>query len=127
MADEGWWNGESSVDSIWWVCLGRLQGELASEEFNAWIRPLQPRRSEARLELLAPNRYVRDKVEDVYLLRIAELVAEIDGKAELDGVDLVVGSREREPGTPAGGTAAIAGRRSRRRYRRRRWKDAPRG
>ena len=100
MADEGWWNGESSVDSIWWVCLGRLQGELASEEFNAWIRPLQPRRSEARLELLAPNRYVRDKVEDVYLLRIAELVAEIDDKAELDGVDLVVGSREREPGTP---------------------------
>ena len=100
MADEGWWNGESSVDSIWSLCLGRLQAGLPSEEFNAWIRPLQARRSEARLELLAPNRYVRDKVEDVYLLRMAELVAEIDDEAELDGVDLVVGSREREPGTP---------------------------
>ena len=53
-----------------------------------------------RLELLAPNRYVRERVEDVYLLRIAELVAEIDEDGHLDGVDLVVGSRERQPGTP---------------------------
>lgn len=100
MADEGWWNGESGVDSIWWSCLRRLQEELSSEEFHAWIRPLQPRRIDGRLELLAPNRYVRERVEDVYLMRIAELVAEFDEDGALDGVDLVVGSRERQPGAP---------------------------
>lgn len=100
VADEGWWNGESTVDSIWWSCLRRLNEELPAEEFHAWIRPLQPRSMDGRLELLAPNRYVRERVEDVYLLRIAELVAEIDEDGRLDGVDLVVGSRERQPGTP---------------------------
>ena len=100
VADEGWWNGESTVDSIWWSCLRRLNEELAAEEFHAWIRPLQPRSMDGRLELLAPNRYVRERVEDVYLLRIAELVADIDEDGRLDGVDLVVGSRERQPGTP---------------------------
>ena len=100
VADEGWWNGESTVDSIWWSCLRRLNEELTSEEFHAWIRPLQPRSMSGRLELLAPNRYVRERVEDVYLMRIAELVAEIDDEGRLDGVDLVVGSRERQPGTP---------------------------
>ena len=76
VADEGWWNGESTADSIWWSCLRRLNEELTSEEFHAWIRPLQPRSTIGRLELLAPNRYVRERVEDVYLLRIAELVAD---------------------------------------------------
>ena len=100
VADEGWRNGESTVDSIWSSCLRRLSEELAADEFHAWIRPLQPRFTDGHLELLAPNRYVRERVEDDYLLRIAELVAEIDEEGRLDGVDLVVGSRERQPGTP---------------------------
>ena len=100
VADEGWRNGEATVESIWQSCLHRLREALTSEEFHAWIRPLQPRSMKGRLELLAPNRYVQERVEDEYLMRIAELVAEIDEDGLLDGVDLVVGSRERQPGTP---------------------------
>ena len=87
------------MDSIWRQCLSRLQAELPSDEFHAWIRPLQPRHTNGRLELLAPNRYVQKRIEDAYLLRIAEHVAAIS-EIDLDGVELIVGSRERQPGTP---------------------------
>ena len=106
---DGWWsNGESDktgdggsrVDFIWRSCLRRLESELPSEEFNAHLRTLHPRPAEGRLELLAPNQYVRERVERDYLLRIAELVSELDDRGILDGVDLVVGSRERQPGMP---------------------------
>ena len=99
MAEERWWNGEEQVDSVWRQCLDRLQAELPSDEFHAWIRPLQPRHTNGRLELLAPNRYVQKRIEEEYLLRIAEHVAAVDG-IDLDGVELIVGSRERQPGGP---------------------------
>ena len=85
----------------WRRCLERLEEELPSEDFNTWIRPLHGYHDRGRLMLLAPNRYVRDRVEEDYLGRIAELVAESgDGDG---GLELTVGSRggEYRPGEPA--------------------------
>lgn len=53
---------------IWQSCLTRLEHELPDNEFNTWIMPLHARSAgDERLELLAPNNYVRDRVRDHYL------------------------------------------------------------
>ena len=74
--------------TIWQKCLDRLEEELSSQQFNTWIRPLQAVDDNSRLRLLAPNKYIRDQVNDNFLARIEELLAQ-GGKGE---VELEVGS-----------------------------------
>ncbi len=60
-----------STPPIWQHCLTRLEHELEDNEFNTWIMPLHAREGvgNQRLELLAPNTYVRDRVSKDYLER----------------------------------------------------------
>lgn len=64
-------------ESTWQQCVGYLQDELPSQQFNTWIRPLQAKGGDRELTLLAPNRFVKDWVNDKFLDRIVELVAEV--------------------------------------------------
>ena len=77
-------------DSIWPLCLSRLEDDLPIQQFNTWIRPLQAVEKETRLTLLAPNRYVRDTVERDYLNHIAGLVNNFNDHAIL--VSVAIGS-----------------------------------
>lgn len=71
-------------DSLWERCLLRLQGELPAQQFNTWIRPLKADQDGAGLRLFAPNRFVLDWVNDKFLHRIREIVAEAgQGPVEL--------------------------------------------
>jgi chromosomal replication initiator protein len=89
------------VNSVWQRCLDRLQDELSSEQFNTWIRPLQARQHETRLELLAPNRYVKEQVHNQFLDRIGKLVGDlVDPLYPLD-IRLDIGSSLHEVPEPA--------------------------
>lgn len=71
-------------DSLWETCLLRLQGELPAQQFNTWIRPLKADANAGGLRLFAPNRFVLDWVNDKFLQRIREIVAESSqGSVEL--------------------------------------------
>lgn len=71
-------------DSLWERCLLKLQGELPAQQFNTWIRPLKADQDGASLRLFAPNRFVLDWVNDKFLQRIREIVAETGhGSVEL--------------------------------------------
>jgi chromosomal replication initiator protein len=85
----------SDID-IWSRCLDLLESDLAAQQFNTWIRPLQPMVDESGLRLLAPNRFVRDWVRNHYLGKIEELVAEITGVGA-STVTLEIGSRPKKP------------------------------
>jgi chromosomal replication initiator protein len=61
---------------IWQKCLDRLEDELSSQQFNTWIRPLQATGNDVNVQLLAPNRYIKDQVDSQFLNRIRELLAE---------------------------------------------------
>jgi chromosomal replication initiator protein len=61
----------------WQKCVDLLQDELPSQQFNTWIRPLQASENEGCLYLLAPNRFIKDWVNDRFLQRIRELVREL--------------------------------------------------
>lgn len=79
--------------ALWQQCLNFLQDELSSQQFNTWIRPLQAEDGDANeLCLLAPNRFVRDWVNDKYLKRINELLREL-ASSKPPKVQLTVGSR----------------------------------
>ena len=85
---------------VWQECLGGLVEELNSLDYNTYIRPLQARVDESKLTILAPNRYVLDKVRELYLRRIEELVEWHGGGAAPLTIELQVGGGERATGTP---------------------------
>lgn len=58
--------------SLWQRCVRRLESELAEKDLNTWIRPLHAIEAADRIELLAPNSHVLDKVRLNYLQLIRE-------------------------------------------------------
>jgi chromosomal replication initiator protein len=85
------------MSSIWDTCLTKLENDIASTDFSTWIRPLQAleNKSDGRIKLLAPNRFVLDWVKEHYLAKIEATVHEFsNGKINLD---LEIGSKRPAP------------------------------
>tara|TARA_B110000503_G_scaffold117095_1_gene176728 strand:- start:154 stop:1641 length:1488 start_codon:yes stop_codon:yes gene_type:complete len=77
-------NGENVFDQqtaadAWSYCLSRLQGDLPLQQFNTWIRPLKISVLEGALVLRAPNRFIRDFVDDKYGDLINAFLVETSG------------------------------------------------
>ncbi|WP_286240650.1 chromosomal replication initiator protein DnaA [Neptuniibacter halophilus] len=65
---------------LWARCLHSLQDEFPAQQYNTWIRPLQVAPDSAdQLILVAPNRFVRDWVNDKFLSRIRQVVCDVTG------------------------------------------------
>ncbi|MDH5409134.1 MAG: chromosomal replication initiator protein DnaA [Gammaproteobacteria bacterium] len=60
--------------SPWDKCLGRLESELSQQQFNTWIRPLHAVQEGNEITLLAPNRFVMDRINELFMNRINELM-----------------------------------------------------
>jgi len=86
--------------TLWDRCLDRLQSELSQQQFNTWIRPLHAVEEGNRLRLLAPNRFVKDWINDRFMARINELVdTESDPSPQ---ISIEIGSQTRAAAvTPA--------------------------
>lgn len=67
--------------SVWKKCLERLEGELSSQQFNTWVRPLRAVQDGGQLRLYAPNRFVLDWVKERFLSRIGALAEQVMGGA----------------------------------------------
>lgn len=61
----------STVD-LWQHCLTRLRSDIPLQQFNTWIRPLKPMAEAEGLQLVAPNRFIRDFVANKYASLITE-------------------------------------------------------
>jgi chromosomal replication initiator protein len=61
---------------LWQQCVELLRDELPAQQFNTWIRPLQVEAEGDELRVYAPNRFVLDWVNEKYLVRLLELLAE---------------------------------------------------
>jgi len=68
---------------LWDRCLQSLQNEFPSQQYNTWIRPLQADATDTALILIAPNRFVRDWVNDKFLSRITQVVCDVANDAGL--------------------------------------------
>lgn len=78
--------------TLWEQCLDCLQDEFPSQQFNTWIRPLQVEHADNRLVLFAPNRFVMDWINERFLERIRELVAQFSAQTP-PAITLEIGSK----------------------------------
>ncbi|NQZ31157.1 MAG: chromosomal replication initiator protein DnaA [Oceanospirillaceae bacterium] len=62
---------------LWDRCLQSLQNEFPAQQYNTWIRPLQAQENDTALILIAPNRFVRDWVNDKFISRISQVVRDV--------------------------------------------------
>ncbi len=53
-----------STNEIWSKSLAKLEFELPEQEFNMWVRPLQATIEGKNFRLLAPNRFVKDWLDE---------------------------------------------------------------
>ncbi len=88
---------------LWNKCLGRLESELSAQQFNTWVRPLQATESNGALQLLAPNQYVLEWVNDQLINTIQQLLKQYtDSSATIPIVTVRIGTqREQEPSDAA--------------------------
>ncbi|MBD1553179.1 chromosomal replication initiator protein DnaA [Pseudomonas typographi] len=91
---------------IWQQCVELLREELPAQLFNTWIRPLQVEAEGGELRIYAPNRFVLDWVNEKYLGRLLELMAE-QGDGSVPALALLIGSR-RNPAPRASLNAPLA-------------------
>ena len=99
---------------LWQQCVELLRDELPAQQFNTWIRPLQVEAEGDELRVYAPNRFVLDWVNEKYVGRLLELLAErADGLAP--ALTLSIGSKRTSvgrvaPTAPLSASAARAAR-----------------
>ena len=91
------------AQNLWQTCLTYLERELPAEDFNTWIRPLQPRSAKGQTALLAPNAYVRDYIALNHLERIRDILEHLGVPRESVTVDVSAG---RAPARPQDSTTA---------------------
>lgn len=72
----------------WQQCLYRLEEEIPAHEFTTYIRPLQAHEEDGAIRLLAPNRYILDQVNGLFLQKIEGLAKELGANR----VSLQIGS-----------------------------------
>ena len=75
------------ASALWLDCLESLRGEIPSQAFNTWVRPLKPvlvpnqLNSDAlQFQLLAPNRFIQDWVKTKLYGQICTIFSEITQK-----------------------------------------------
>lgn len=78
-------------DSLWAVCLDRLQNKLPEQQLNTWLRPLQATQRSDQLQLLAPNQFVLEHVRANFLPMIELTLRELHGIGTGMGVTLGIG------------------------------------
>ncbi len=78
--------------AIWQQCVDLLRDELPAQQFNTWIRPLQVETDGEELRIYAPNRFVLDWVNEKYMGRLMELLAERSGGLA-PAISLAIGSK----------------------------------
>lgn len=83
-----------SNDELWRRCVLWLEAELPERDLSIWIRPLQAVHLGDRLQLLAPNRIVLEKIRNDYLDAIERAVRALAPEPP-PALELAVGAAER--------------------------------
>ncbi len=99
---------ESPARSIWEKCLDYLRDEISAQQFSTWIRPLHVvEKDNNSLLLLAPNRFVLEWVNERFLSRINELLAELC-EGTPPSIKLEIGSKTTVPNDTQPAPAVVA-------------------
>lgn len=104
-------NGYSTVSSnvndstgqlLWEQCLKRLRSAVPEAQFNTWIRPLQVVGDQSNFVLGAPNRFIRDFVEEKFGESIDACLKDASN-SQIDTAAFIV----QDAGSPSGARPAF--------------------
>ena len=104
-------NGYSTVSSnvndntgqlLWEQCLKRLKSAVPEAQFNTWIRPLQVVGDQSNFVLGAPNRFIRDFVEEKFGESIDACLKDASN-SQIDTAAFIV----QDAGSPSGARPAF--------------------
>lgn len=74
---------KTDLYSLWHQCLSHIQEQLSIMDYETWLRPLQPDfPRENHITLYAANVFVKQKVDESYLLQLSHIVKELSGNNE---------------------------------------------
>ena len=87
-------SSSSSISNaaLWTQCLEELKREVPEVQFNTWVRPLTLVEGGAEFVLSAPNRFIRDFVEEKYSAKISQCLAAVNASGTLVSVKVVTGA-----------------------------------
>lgn len=87
--------------TLWQKCVSRLEQELPAQQFNTWIRPLHAIEDASSITLLAPNKFVREWINEQLRDRIEKIAHSVNDGGALD-IHIKVGTRQKAAvATPA--------------------------
>lgn len=82
---------------LWEKCLDYLKSEIPEKKFNTWIRPLHAEDIQNNvLTLLAPNKFVKEHIDDNFLPLITETLTHLVEGNTPPKVVVIVGTRQKE-------------------------------
>lgn len=85
---------------LWDKCLQKLEDEIDEHDFNMWIRPLRAINDESSFRLHAPNRFVKDWLNDNLMEQLSGSIQHFSGEHKNIVIDLNSGeatSNQPEP------------------------------
>ena len=60
--------------ALWDKCLEAFNDVLSDKQMKTWFHPLEVQRDSNTLKVVAPNKFVKDEIENEYFLLIKETV-----------------------------------------------------
>lgn len=79
--------------SLWEQCLDYLKDEIPEKKFNTWIRPIHAKLQQDKLALLAPNKFVKEYINDNFLPLIEATLSSLTDNTP-PAIVLSIGTRE---------------------------------
>ncbi len=76
--------------ALWERCLSKLEDEVEARDFNTWVRPLYVSDNDKGLVLYAPNRFIKDWLNDNLLEQLTKTVKHFAGNDK--GISLALES-----------------------------------
>jgi len=73
---------------LWGKCLKTLEDEINEHDFAMWVRPLEAIDDPNNFRLYAPNRFVRDWLNDNLLEHLSKVIQHYSGEAQNIVIDL---------------------------------------
>jgi len=73
---------------LWDKCLSKLEDEIDEHDFNMWVRPLRAVNDKNIFRLLAPNRFVKDWLNDNLLEHLDKAIQHFIGESRTLIIDL---------------------------------------
>ena len=94
-------------ESLWNRCIQRLEAELPDKDINTWIRPLHAEEGPGRMQLLAPNALVVERIKRDYLERIRSHLDEL-ANGEAPRVVVKIGTAQHSAHAPPAAAPSAA-------------------